>query len=112
MFVLFIGTLAQIGASIVGITSLLILWEWYTPFTRGLVSGFGVGVQLFFSSLILMAQQILSDPRFVRATDVTPDEQIRSNIQLMFYMLIGLQAFGVIIALLNFRRNSIQIERE
>lgn len=80
MFVLFTGVVAQIGASILGVTSLLVLWEWYTPFTRGLVSGFGIGVQLLISSMVLMTQQILSDPRFIRATDVTPEERIHSNI--------------------------------
>jgi hypothetical protein len=44
MFVLFIGIVAQMGASMLAVTSLLVLWEWYTPLTRGLVSGFGIGV--------------------------------------------------------------------
>ena len=44
MFVIFTGALGQVGASILAITSLLVLLEWHTPFTRGLVSGCGIGI--------------------------------------------------------------------
>ena len=55
-FVVVLGTMGQIGSSIILVSSLLILWEWYTPVSRGLVSGIGMGLQLVLSSAILLAQ--------------------------------------------------------
>jgi hypothetical protein len=56
-FVIVLGTMGQIGSSIILVSSLIILWEWYTPVSRGLVSGIGIGLQLVLSSAVLFAQQ-------------------------------------------------------
>lgn len=55
---------------------------------------------------------MLVNPRYIRTTEVTPEEKIAFNIHTMFYLMFGLQGFGLIVAFLNFRRNSIQAERE
>jgi hypothetical protein len=59
-----------------------------------------------------MAQQILVNPSLIRTTARTPEEQILRKITLMFYIILGIQLFGAIVAFLNFQRNSIQLERE
>ena len=59
-----------------------------------------------------MAQQILINPSLIRTTARTPEEQIPRKITLMFYIILGIQLFGAIVAFLNFQRNSIQLERE
>jgi MFS family permease len=86
-FIIFTGFVGSIGASMLFISSLLVLWEWYTPATRGVVSGVGFGLQLGLSSAVLMLQQLLVNPRLIRTS--SPDAQIASNIQNMFYVIIG-----------------------
>ena len=38
-FIIFTGFVGSIGASMLFISSLLVLWEWYTPATRGVEIG-------------------------------------------------------------------------
>lgn len=76
VFVLVTGTIGQVGNSIILVSSLLVLWEWYTPKTRGLVSGIGIGLQLVLSSAVLLAQQLLVNPRLLTSTTVLPETEI------------------------------------
>ena len=75
-FVLVIGTMGQVGNSIILVSSLLVLWEWYTPVSRGLVSGIGIGLQLVLSSAVLLAQQLIVTPKLLTSTTVPPETQI------------------------------------
>lgn len=100
------------GTSIILVSSLLILWEWYTPMSRGLVSGIGIGLQLVLSSGVLLAQQLLVNPRLIKNTTVPAETQINTHIQYLFFAIIAAQVVGAIAALAFFRRNSIQLERE
>lgn len=72
--------MGQVGTSIILVSSLLVLWEWYTPVSRGIVSGIGIGLQLVLSSGVLLAQQLLANPRLINDTLVSAETQIFTNI--------------------------------
>ena len=54
-FMILMGLLGQMGASTVAVTSLLIILEWFTPKSRGVLTGFGTGLLLGIASLVILA---------------------------------------------------------
>ena len=62
LFIIVQGVFSSLGASIVFFSSLLILWEWFSPLNRGLLTGIVFGVQALFASGMLYLQLALINP--------------------------------------------------
>jgi MFS family permease len=110
-FLIIMGLLGQVGASTIAFVSLIVLWEWFTPRSRGVVTGLGTGILLGLAGSAMLAQQMIVNPAFFTNTSLPFDQQMEQNIKYMFLAVFALQALGLIMALLTFRSNSIQQER-
>lgn len=64
------------GSSIILVTSLVTLWEWTTPVTRGFMSGIARAFIYGFAALVLMTQQALVNPNFFGSEVVDVNEKI------------------------------------
>jgi len=62
LFIIMQGFFGSLGASIVFFSSLLVLWEWFSPMNRGLLTGIVFGVQALFASGVLYLQLALINP--------------------------------------------------
>lgn len=64
------------GSSIILVTSIVTLWEWTTPVTRGFMSGAARAIIYGLAALVLMTQQALVNPNFFGPEVENPTEKI------------------------------------
>ena len=72
-FLIIMGLMGQVGASMIAMSSLIVLWEWFTPRSRGVVTGLGTGLLLGLVSAVMLAQQIIVNPTFFANTTLPID---------------------------------------
>lgn len=53
LFIIVQGIFGSLGASIIFLSSLITLWEWFSPVNRGLLTGIVFGLEALFASAVL-----------------------------------------------------------